>query len=449
MVLPVGVTAFKKRVESGDPRGELPVEDRYGVLDLSPQEIKRRTLDGIINYLADLSARQPIVFLFEDVHWIDPTSQELLELLVERIRTLPVLLMVTHRPEWQPTFVAQSHIATLKINRLGRRQGGEIVRSIAGDDVLDEILRRIVERTDGVPLFVEEVTKSLVEAGLDMARADIPATLQGSLLARLDRLGPQAKEVAQIGAVIGREFSHKLTAAVFGQPEDNLAQALEHLVRAELLFRSGAPPEATYTFKHALVQDAAYDSLLLTRRRELHSAIVTELERLHADNLGEVVETLAHHARFGELWQEAIRYLNEAGAKAYARSSCLESIAHYETALRALEHLPESREREEQAIDIRLDLRNPYFLLGDIDNGIRLLREVDYPAKAISDDRRRGRALAYMSNQIWMTGETQQALGLAQEALTVGEAIADQWLIVVASYYLGGAAFSAGRRKHR
>ena len=194
------------------------------------------------------------------------------------------------------------------------------MRAIAGKDVLEEILRRIVERTDGVPLFVEEVTKSLIESGLDMAQADIPATLQGSLLARLDRLGPQAKEVAQIGAVIGREFSHQLAAAIFGQPEDSLAQALEHLVRAELVFRKGAPPEATYTFKHALVQDAAYDSLLLTRRREHHGAIVTELEQLHEDNIGEVVELLAHHAQSGELWERAIHYLNEAGAKAYSTS---------------------------------------------------------------------------------------------------------------------------------
>ncbi len=252
------------------------------------------------------------------------------------------------------------------------------------------------------------------------------------------------KEVAQIGAVIGREFPHHLAAAISHRPEDELAQALERLVGSELIFRTGRPPEASYTFKHALVQDAAYDSLLLTRRRALHGAIVAELERRHEDNIGEIVELLAHHALSGELWEQAVRYLNEAGAKAYARTACLESIAHYNNALTALENLPASRERGEQAIDIRLELRNPYFQLGDIDSGLRLLREGERLAGALPDDRRRGRALAYMSNQIWMTGATQQALALAKEALTLGEATADRELIIAASYYLGAAALTVG-----
>ncbi len=204
----------------------LPFEARYGALDQPPQQIKERLLEAIIAQLLRLAERSPVLFLFEDTHWIDPSSQELLELTMGRLQQARVLLIITHRPEWQSPFTGHNHVTSLQLNRLGRAQGAEIVRAIAGGYVSDDVVARIVSRTDGVPLFIEELTKSLVEGGLDVAETDIPATLQASLLARLDRLGAEAKEIAQIGAVIGREFNHELLVSIAEKSTEDLDIAL-------------------------------------------------------------------------------------------------------------------------------------------------------------------------------------------------------------------------------
>ena len=243
---------------------------------------KRRTLQALVDQLAGLAAQQPVLALYEDVHWIDPSTLELLGLVIERIRQLPVLVLITFRPEFQPPWTGQAHVTTLTMSRLGRRQGADLVARVTGDKPLPaEIVEQIVARTDGVPLFVEELTKTVLESGLLADAGDryelsgplpplaIPTTLHDSLMARLDRLAP-VKEVAQIGAVIGREFSHELLAAVSPLSEAELSAALDQLVSSELVFRRGTPPEATYTFKHALVQDAAYQSLLTDPTHRLH-----------------------------------------------------------------------------------------------------------------------------------------------------------------------------------
>ena len=231
-------------------------------------------MQALVDQLAGLAAQQPVLALYEDVHWIDPSTLELLGLVIERIQQLPVLVLITFRPEFQPPWTGQAHVTTLTMSRLGRRQGADLVARVTGDKPLPaEIVEQIVARTDGVPLFVEELTKTVLESGLLADAGDryelsgplpplaIPTTLHDSLMARLDRLAP-VKEVAQIGAVIGREFSHELLAAVSPLSEADLGAALDQLVSSELVFRRGAPPEATYSFKHALVQDAAYQSLL-------------------------------------------------------------------------------------------------------------------------------------------------------------------------------------------
>ena len=252
----------------------VPTGERYPALTLTPEVQKRRTLQALVDQLAALATRQPVLALYEDVHWIDPSTLELLGIVIERIRQLPVLALITFRPEFQPPWTGQAHVTTLTMGRLGRRQGADLVARITGDKPLPtEIVEQIVARTDGVPLFVEELTKTVLESGLLADAGDryelsgplpplaIPTTLHDSLMARLDRLAP-VKEVAQIGAVIGREFSHEVLAAVSPLSEADLASALDQLVHSELVFRRGVPPEATYTFKHALVQDAAYQSLL-------------------------------------------------------------------------------------------------------------------------------------------------------------------------------------------
>src|SRR5579863_2250967 len=270
-----------------------------------PQRQRRRVLAALIGQLEALARRGPVLMIFEDVHWADPTSVELLTLTIERLQTLPILLVITLRPDYQPPWAGQPHVTTLPLNRLGRRERTSLVQHITGGKALPaELLDQIVERTDGVPLFVEELTKALLESeqlheGRDryvleqpMQQLAIPTTLQASLMARVDRLG-SAREVLQIGAAIGREFSYEVLAAVAGLPDAVLQDALIRLVEAELLFLRGTPPNAVYLFKHALVQDTAYSTMLRAKRQQLHSAIALVLEKRAPEVVSATPEIIA------------------------------------------------------------------------------------------------------------------------------------------------------------
>ena len=268
----------------------VPGGDRFAPLELSPQRKKERTFAALVRQLEGLARTQPVLMIFEDLHWIDPTSREFLDLVLARIDRLPVLLAATFRPEFQPPWVGQAHATVIALNRLGRGDGAVMVERLAGNAALlpPDVIAEIVERTDGVPLFVEEMTKAVLEAGAERggeiaasvpsAGLGVPATLQASLMARLDRLGPAAKGVAQIGAAIGREFSYELAASVGELAEERLQDALQRLVDAGLVFQRGTPPEAAYLFKHALVQDTAYSTLLRGPRRQLHARIAEALD---------------------------------------------------------------------------------------------------------------------------------------------------------------------------
>ena len=267
----------------------LPNDGRYPALELAPQERRQRTLEALISQLEALTRRNPVLMIFEDAHWIDPTSLEVLGRAVNRIATIRVLLIVTFRPEFDPPWIGQPHVTALTINRLAQREVADMIDRVVGNKLLPASTRQdIVERTDGIPLFVEETTKAVLEAESEGAARRtvaaipppdlaVPASLHASLMARLDRLGA-AKEVAQIGAAIGREFSHALLAAVAPNAAEDLGSALNRLIRAGLLFRQGVPPHATYLFKHALVRDAAYSTLLREPRRALHAHIAAALE---------------------------------------------------------------------------------------------------------------------------------------------------------------------------
>jgi class 3 adenylate cyclase/predicted ATPase len=346
----------------------LPTGDKYSLPDLTPQRRKEKTLEALLAQLSQLAARQPVLMLFEDAHWIDPTSLELLTLTVARASQLPLLLLVTARPEFTPPWPDHAHVTTQALARLGRREGATLVERSAGGKALPaEILEQILARTDGVPLFLEELTKTVIESGL-LREADkhyaldgalpplaIPSTLHDSLMARLDRLAPM-REVAQIGAAIGREFSYPLLSAVAGQPDDQLNEALDRLVRAELVFGRGEVPEAVYTFKHALVQEAAYASLLRERRRQLHARIAEALK----DAFPEVAETqpelVAHHYAAAGLPAPAIDYYRRAANRAMAASANAEAIAHLTKGLELITSLPESSERISREIEFRLAL---------------------------------------------------------------------------------------------
>jgi hypothetical protein len=342
--------------------------ERFPPLDLSPQRKKERTLAALLRQLQALARRQPVLMIFEDLHWIDSTSREVLDLTVEKITDLPVLLVVTYRPEFQPPWVEGSQVAVIALNRLGRNEGATLVHRLAGNlgalrpDIVDEI----VERTDGVPLFLEELTKAVVEAGADRGYGSmsavspsslaVPATLHASLLGRLDRLGPAARNAAQVGAAIGRDFSHELLAAAAPLAEPELQEALHRLVEAGLVFQRGAPPAAEYLFKHALVQDTAYSTLLRGPRQALHRRIAEALEQRFPESVETRPEILAHHFGEAAIPDKAIGYWHLAGKLSVAKSAVHEATAQLRRGLSLLDGLPETRERQQLELDIQVTL---------------------------------------------------------------------------------------------
>jgi len=342
--------------------------ERFPPLDLSPQRKKERTLAALLRQLQALTRRQPVLMIFEDLHWIDPTSREVLDLTVEKITGLPVLLVATYRPEFQPPWVSQSQVTVIALNRLGRSEGATLVRRLAGNlgALPPDIVEEIVERTDGVPLFVEELTKAVVEAGADRGNVPIsavppsslavPATLHASLLGRLDRLGPATKNVGQVGAAIGRDFSYELVAAAAQLGEPELREALRRLVDSGLVFQRGVPPAAEYLFKHALVQDTAYSTLLRGPRQALHRRIAEALEQRFPDLVETRPEILAHHYGEAAIADKAIAYWHLAGKLSVAKSAVREAITQLRRGLGLLDGLPETRERKQLALDIHVTL---------------------------------------------------------------------------------------------
>jgi class 3 adenylate cyclase len=312
----------------------LPNDGRYSTVDMTSEQRRQRTLEALTAQLVGLANQLPVLMIFEDVHWIDPTSLEALGRIVNRIKTLPALLIMTFRPEFNAPWVGQSHVTSLILNRLGECQSATIIAHIAGNSGLPaDVMTKIVERTDCIPLFLEEMTKAVLEAesesearrtaiAVPSPALAVPASLHASLMARLDRIGP-AKGVAQVGAAIGGEFSHALLAAVVRNPEA-LASALDRLVATGLLFRQGVPPHATYLFKHALVRDAAYGTLLREPRRALHAQIAETLEGQFAEIVESQPELLAHHCTEAGLIEKAASLWGAAGKRSLERSALVE-----------------------------------------------------------------------------------------------------------------------------
>jgi class 3 adenylate cyclase len=331
--------------------------------NLSPQRKKERTLKALIRQLEGLARQQPAVMVFEDAHWIDPTSRELLDLTIERVRTLPVLLIVTFRPEFQPPWIGQPKVSMLILNRLDRRDRTALVEQITGGKALPaEVVDQIAERTDGVPLFVEELTKSVLESSLLREQSDryvldgalppfaIPTSLHDSLMSRLDRLA-SVRLVAQTGAAIGREFSYPLLRAVSPLVEDELQAALARLVASELVFQRGTPPDAVYSFKHALVQDAAHGSLLRSARQHLHAQIAESLAAQSPELMDSQPEILAQHYAEAGLIEKSVAYWGKAGHRLAARSAPAEAARQFQKALDQLTLLPGTRDRQRQELE--------------------------------------------------------------------------------------------------
>ena len=336
----------------------IPTGDRYPPLHLSPQKRKEKILQALLAQLEGLAARQPVLMVFEDIHWSDPTTRESLDLLIDRLPGLRVLVILTFRPEFAPPWIGRPQVTLISLNRLPPRQRAEMIAYVTGGKALPkEIADQIVDRTDGVPLFIEELTKTVLESGIvtetaagyattgPVAALAIPTSLHASLLARLDRLAP-TREVAQIGAALGRQFTHELISAVALMPQQKVDEALAQLAAAELIFRRGTPPDAEYTFKHALVQDAAYSTLLRSQRRQLHGRIAATIERQFPDIVAGQPEVLARHCTEAGLSEAAISWWRRAGELALRRSAFAEAIAHFDKAIGLTEGLangPDSR----------------------------------------------------------------------------------------------------------
>jgi class 3 adenylate cyclase/predicted ATPase len=341
----------------------LPGSERDPLPNLSPQRKKERTLEAMLRRLDGLARQQPIVMVLEDAHWIDPTSRELLDLTVEHTRRLPVLLILTFRPDFQPPWTGQPRVTMLALNRLDRRDRTTLMAQVAGGKALPaEVVSQIADRTDGIPLFVEELTKSVLESGLLREEADryaldralpplaIPTSLHDSLLARLDRLA-SVRLVAQTGAAIGREFSYPLLRAVARLPESELEAALARLVASELVFQRGVPPEAVYTFKHSLVQEAAHGSLLRSSRQQLHAQIADALETQSPELMDSQPELFAQHYAEAGLVEKSVVHWGKAGRRSAARSAMAEAAAQFQKALDQLALLPENHERQQRELE--------------------------------------------------------------------------------------------------
>jgi class 3 adenylate cyclase/predicted ATPase len=415
---------------------------RYGKLGLTPQVQRARTLEALVQQLLDLAARQPVLVVLEDAHWIDPSTLELIEQSLDRLAAAPVLILLTSRPDNQPSLAAHPHVTRLTLNRLSRAGVEAIVARLGGDQLPTATVAAIIARTDGVPLFVEELTKAVLETG----ETSIPASLHDSLMARLDRI-PEVKEIAQTAACIGREFVYALLAAIADRPEPGLAIALDQLTAAELIFRRGNPPEARYTFKHALVQDAAYRSLLKSKRQQLHARIAQVLEERLTDAGETGPEVLAQHLTDASLAERAIPYWRRAGELAAGRSANAEAVAHLSKALELIGTLPNSSALLEEELALRMAIGGP--LMATKGYGAPEVERTYSRASALCDQLGRSAELFTVLRGLWsyynVRGELQRAHELAERLVVLADAQEAPLRRALARRALGTALFFLGR----
>ncbi len=435
---------------------DVPVEDRYWQ-DLEPTQRRQRTLDALKRLLLRESQEQPLLLVFENLHWIDTETQAVLDSLIEGLPTARLLLLVNYRPEYQHGWGNKTYYTQLRLDPLPPASAEELLQALLGDaPSLVPLKRLLIERTEGNPFFLEESVRALVETGVLVGERGayrlarpldnllVPATVQAVLAARIDRLPPEEKRLLQTTAVIGTEVPFALLQAIGELSEEELRRGLGGLQAAEFLYETSLFPELEYTFKHALTHEVAYGSLLQERRRALHARIVEASERLYGDRLTEQTERLAQHAFRGEVWDKAVAYGRQAGTKAFERSALREVVACFEQALEALKHLPESRATQEQAIDLRFDLRNAFWSLGDMRQMLDYLREAATLAKALDDQPRLGRVSVYMTAYYRRMGDLDGAVESGQHALAMAESLGDFALQVMAHHLLGVAYHTLG-----
>src|SRR5438093_2825097 len=422
---------------------DVPVEDRSWQ-DLDPTQRRQRTLAAIKQLLLRESQVQPLLLVFENLHWVDAETQAVLDSLIDSLPTARLLLLVNYRPEYQHGWGNKTSYTQLRLDPLPPANAEELLQALLGaDPSLVSLKRLLIERTEGNPFFLEESVRALVEnGGLGGERGayrpfktldslQVPVTVQAVLAARIDRLPPEEKRLLQTAAVIGTEVPFALLQAIGELSEEELRRGLGHLQAAEFLYEASLFPELEYTFKHALTDELAYGSLLQERRRALHASIVEAIEALSADRLSEQVERLASHALRGQVWEKALVYCRQAGEKAMARSAHREAVGYFEQALSTLPHLPETHVTREQAIDLRLALRSALRPLGEVGRLLAYLGEAEVLAAALDDPRRQGRVSLFLSQHCRMMGMHDEATAAAQRALALATASGDSILHAV------------------
>ena len=431
----------------------IPLDGRYPAPAASPPQKRTMVLAALFDQLDRAAAQGPLLIVLEDAHWIDPTSLDLVDRIVARLARMPVLLLVTARPEAAFGWVDQPHVTSMPLNRLGPGDSAGIMRGIAGETALpDVVVAEIVARADGVPLFIEELTSALIESGLlrktaagyvldgSLPPLAVPTTLQASLVARLDLLGA-ARDVAMAGAAIGREFSGALIAAVAALDPPDLDASLARLTASGLVTRRGRPPDVHYAFKHALIRDAAYTSMVKSRRRQLHGDIARALVGHFPALVENQPEIVAGHFTEAGLAGEAVSHWVKAGRRAQASWANREAVRFFEEALRVLGTQPETREALRQAIDLRFELKTALLPLGRFEPVLAHLREAEALAKRIDDRHRLAEFSYHMCQILAMSGDPAEAAAFGRQALTLAEDLGDVRLQVAANLFLGTACF--------
>jgi class 3 adenylate cyclase/tetratricopeptide (TPR) repeat protein len=434
---------------------EVPVEEAWGQLD--PAQRRQRTLDAVKHLLIRESQIQPLMLLVEDLHWIDAETQGVLDSLVESLPTARLLLLASYRPEYQPRWGSKTYYRQLRIDPLPAERADDFLTSLLGTEPsLGALKRTLIERTEGNPLFLEESVRTLAETkaligergahrlAQDGTAIQVPATVQAILSARIDRLSPEDKRLLQASSVIGKDVPFALLLAIAELTEEDLRRGLAHLQAAEFLYETSLFPDLAYTFKHALTHEVTYGGLLQDRRRYLHARLVDAIETLQGDRLAEQIERLAHHALRGEVWEKAVPYLRQAGLKAAARSALPEARSWFEQALGVLAALPQSPAMLEQGFEIRLELRPMLGQLGEYRRVLERLCEAEALAETLTDDRRRGRVCAVMTNAHSQLGELDEALVTGTRALEIAGRLGDSRLRLLTTTYLEQAHYLRG-----
>ena len=433
----------------------LPADSPFLALD--PPQRRQRTLAALKRVLLRESQLQPLLLVFEDLHWIDSETQALLGSLVESLPPARILLLVNYRPEYQHGWGSKTYYTQLRLDPLPPASANELLQAILGDDPgLAPLKQLLTVRTEGNPFFLEESVRTLVETSVLVGEPSayrlvkpidslqVPGTVQAVLAARIDRLPAEEKRLLQTAAVIGTEVSLPLLHAIVELPEAALHRGLSRLQAAEFLYETRLFPDHEYTFKHALTYEVAYSSLLQERRRVLHARIVDALEALAGDRVAEQIERLAYHALRGEVWDKALAYFRQAGEKAVARSAHREAVGYCEQALSALTHLPETRDTREQAIDLQLALRSALRPLGDFERMLAALHAAESLAEALDDHGRLAQVSRFLSNYFYLMGAYDHAIAAAQRALALATASGDVVLHALANQYLGLAYQAQG-----